>query len=156
MNFLDTRLPKRFWNKVTPEPNSGCWLWIGTSGRCGYGRFHKTGQRVNVMSHRFAYEALVGPIPDGLQLDHLCRTPACVNPAHLEPVTPKENTLRGESFAARNAIAMHCQKGHEFTPDNTLVRPSGWRECRICARSAAARFRKRYGKRKPSLLRGAA
>ncbi len=86
----------RLWNKISPEPNSGCWLWAGAYGgspdRRGYGQIWWRDRRR--MAHRVAYEVWRGPIPDGLQVDHLCRTPECVNPAHLEPVTPTENVRR--------------------------------------------------------------
>jgi len=77
---------ERFWCRV--EKTSTCWLWVGT-GRSGYGRFQING--VKVAAHRFAYELLIGPIPDGLYLDHTCHTPSCVNPDHLRPVTSKQN-----------------------------------------------------------------
>ncbi len=88
-NFLDARLPDRFWDKATPCPMSGCWLWHGSIHAKGYGQYGAGG--VNAKAHRIAFIALVGPIHDGLHLDHLCRQRCCVNPAHLEPVTPAED-----------------------------------------------------------------
>lgn len=89
--------------------------------------------------HRVVYEALVGPIPDGMVIDHLCRQPSCVNPAHLEPVTRRENVLRGLTLPAANARKTHCKHGHEFTPENTYLFPTGTRGCRTCARAAKQR-----------------
>ncbi len=136
MNFLDPRLPDRFWDKVIPEPNSGCWLWIASTS-FGYGAFGM-GRNVVWRSHRLAYSALVGPIPDGLDLDHLCRTRSCCNPAHLEPVTRGENVRRGLKFNR----ASHCPKGHEFTAENTNHSrdPDGYlvRQCRECNRQRCA------------------
>jgi len=100
---------ERFDAKWTPEPNTGCWLWTASTNKNGYGQFRfgsqVDGTRTMVLAHRWAYEHLVGPIPEGLQLDHLCRAPWCVNPEHLEPVTSRENTVRGNE--ARGTTAQH-------------------------------------------------
>lgn len=115
----------------------GCWLWLGSSDPRGYGRIDTRvdGRKAPRLVYRVLWEAVVGPVPDGLELDHLCRTPACVNPDHLEPVTHAENLLRGESPAARNARKTHCKRGHEFTHENTWVNPrTGGRQCRACFR----------------------
>mgnify|MGYP001562260252 FL=1 len=111
--------------------SDGCWEWTGAFRRNGYGRY---GGQPSVLAHRAVYEALVGPIPEGMQLDHLCKNRSCVNPAHLEPVTPKENILRGAGFAAQNAQMTHCIHGHEFTEANTYIRANGARTCRTCMR----------------------
>jgi hypothetical protein len=123
-------LPDRFEAKYTPEPTSGCWLWTGATTRDGYGNY-ALGRRF-VGAHRVAYLLKVGPIPDGMQIDHLCRVRHCVNPAHMEVVTARENVLRGVSFAAVNAAKTRCPKGHEYTEDNIEVTPSGGRRCRRC------------------------
>jgi hypothetical protein len=110
------------------EP-SGCWFWEGSTHAAGYGCY---GAR---LAHRLSYEAFIGPIPDGLTLDHLCRNRRCVNPRHLEPVTIAENVLRGESLPARNARKTHCPKGHPYDESNTYISPrTGWRQCRACQR----------------------
>jgi hypothetical protein len=121
-----------FWPKV--QKTETCWLWTAATNRQGYGQFHA--HRQAILAHRWAYIDARGPIPDGLQLDHLCRIPACVNPVHLEAVTPQVNTLRGVSRAAVNAVKTHCIRGHEFDVVNTYVLPNGKRRCRHCARIA--------------------
>ena len=121
----------QFWAKVDRQGPGDCWPWLASRNEGGYGQFR--GALGGGMAHRFAYEAIVGPIPEGLTLDHLCRNRACVNPAHLEPVTSRVNTLRGDGLAARRARQTHCKRGHEFTPENGYVYtdPKG-RERRIC------------------------
>lgn len=122
------------------QPN-GCWRWTGYINPSGYGQIgHKR-------PHVLIYERMVGPVPAGLELDHLCHTQdsscpggkscphrACVNPAHLEPVTGAENRLRARSPVAENARKTHCIRGHEFTPENTYVPPKkpNARHCRTC------------------------
>lgn len=136
-------LRQRFEDTLTPEPNSGCWLWLGSGdGQWGYGRFNVTTAKTK-QAHRVAYEMYVGPIPAGLTLDHKCRVVCCVNPQHLEPVTSLENVRRGTSFAVLNAAKTHCDNGHEFTLENTYTRPDGFRSCRACGRQSAAAYRRR-------------
>jgi len=126
-NFLDERLPIRFWDKVQPEPMSGCWLWTAAHYPNGYGTIRIDGTPGRMVSaHRLAYEMLVGPISNGLEIDHRCRQRCCVNPAHMEPVTHAENVRR------QGAAISHCKRGHEFTPENTQ-RHHGRRQCRACA-----------------------
>ena len=123
----------KFWAKVEYRAN-GCWQWSGRRSTTEYGVFVLDGR--NFRAHRVAYELRVGPIPEGLQLDHLCRNRSCVNPAHLEPVTNRENTLRGVNHVAALARVTHCPAGHEYTPESTRLRRSRYgtvnRSCRTC------------------------
>lgn len=140
------------WQPSTPEQRllasidkqpGGCWVWTGH--RAGtddaYGVISVDARRVYV--HRAAHELWIGPIPDGYQVDHVaargCRSTLCVNPAHLEAVTPEENIERSSGVAAVNRRKTHCIHGHEFTPENTRVNTKGHRECRACARIKEAK-----------------
>lgn len=122
---------KRFWAKV--EKSDGCWLWTGALTHDGYGRFRLPGG--HAMAHRWAYEQTIGPVPEGLVLDHVrargCTNRNCVRPDHLEPVTEQENLLRGDTFVAANAAKTHCPSGHAYDDVNTVVR-NGRRHCRAC------------------------
>lgn len=125
-------LEERLWRRVVkPEGDAGCWLWTGPTDY-GYGRIMDHYRLKS--THRVAYELLVGPIPAGLQLDHLCRVRACVNPSHLEPVTVRENTLRSTNLVARLARRTHCANGHEFSGSNVYVVGVNTRICRTCKR----------------------
>lgn len=128
--FGDDRLPERFWGKVSVEPNTGCWLWTATCSG-GYGRYSLAGEMKN--AHRVAYQALVGPIPKTLHMDHLCRVRSCCNPEHLEPVSPGENIRRGDTGKLL-ADKTHCPQGHPYSGDN-LFYDAGARKCRTCARA---------------------
>lgn len=120
---------------------TGCVEFTGALDSLGYARVIKDSR--SQMVHRLAYELCVGPIPDGLTIDHLCRNRACVNPGHLEPVTHRENVLRSNNPAAINARKTHCKHGHEFTEENTLVSKNGRnRQCRKCAKARSVAFRK--------------
>lgn len=116
---------ERFCDKVVFAP-SGCVEWTAARTYNGYGRF-TLGHGRSVPAHRFAYEQFVGPVPDGMEMDHLCRNPACVNPKHLEPVTRKENVRRQPKTGRP-----HCKWGHLFTPENTRIDGRGYRQCRLC------------------------
>lgn len=129
-------LGARFWCKVDGADRDGCWTWTAGVNTHGYGQYWVKRGRLMV-AHRMTYLALVGPIPEGLQLDHLCRNRRCVNPAHLELVTSRENTLRGEGVAAACAKKTHCPQGHPYDLENTY-----WyrrkRYCRACGRARDA------------------
>lgn len=112
--------------------SAGCWLWTGYRDAGGYGRSRRSG--TNTTAHRVSYELHVGLIPPGMHLDHLCRVRHCVNPAHLEPVTPGENIRRGEP-----ANRTHCPEGHAYVPANTRVR-NGKRHCLTCHRKHQANY----------------
>jgi hypothetical protein len=130
----------------------GCWLWLAGPHSNGYGQFHvRVGKRSykNVLAHRFSYELAQGLIPRGLELDHLCRQRACVNPHHLEPVTTKENLLRGEGACAKNARKTYCVNGHEFTEANTRYNKKG-RACKTCVNKNMREYRRK--KKIPSTL----
>jgi hypothetical protein len=124
---MNTDTTRRFLEKVSV--GDGCWEWQGAL-RDGYGIFRHP-SLPSQQAHRIAYELLEGPIPPGLELDHLCRNRRCIRPDHLEPVTHKVNLLRGEGFAAKRAAQTHCTHGHELAGDNVYLY-RGLRQCRSC------------------------
>lgn len=125
-----------FWAKVgMPDPDTGCMEWLASKKPAGYGQFSARGP--SEYAHRVSYELLVGPIPDGLVIDHLCRNRACVRPDHLEPVTNRVNGLRGVGPAAQCARKTHCVHGHPFSAENTAFTPGGKRYCKECNRAKA-------------------
>lgn len=125
-------LEQKFWAKVEARED-GCWVWTGIKHRTGHGVVPGLGQ-----AHRLAYELVVGAIPEGKHLDHVCRRRGCVNPSHLEPVTAYENLLRGESPSAQNARKTHCPRGHAYAGENLGLRAgeNGRRKryCKACKR----------------------
>ena len=130
------QLPKRIASKIEIRDcgyATACWVWAGACSSSGYGLLKW--ETHTVSSHRLVYELLVGPIQDGLETDHLCRIPLCANPAHLEPVTHRENVMRGNSISALNARKTHCPKGHTYDEKNTrLVPHRAGRKCIECER----------------------
>lgn len=124
----------RISHKIDYEGPGGCWVYSGFILRNGYGQVYD-GTRRNAFAHRAVFEAVVGPIPAGLQLDHICRNRACVNPDHLEPVTAYENLLRADNAMTRNMARTHCRFGHPLSGDNIYrapKKPSWRRECALC------------------------
>ena len=131
-------LPHRFWRKVHVSPN-GCWMWVGRLEKDGYARW-KTNRRM-ALSHRSAYESLVGVIPEGLEIDHLCRVRHCVNPHHMEPVTHQTNVRRGMVPVIKwlaQVSKTHCPQGHPYNEANTYRWKDG-RHCLSCRRHRALR-----------------
>ena len=130
-------LRARLTHRITEDPVTGCWLWRGAAGKNGYGRMSIGGNVVR-FAHRIAYELYRGPIPPTKELDHLCRNHGCVNPWHLQPVTRRENLLRGDTFASRHAATTACPKGHPYDEVNTLRDALNRRFCRTCRKARAA------------------
>lgn len=143
----------RFWAKVNrngpiPEhrPNLGpCWQWTASIKKNGYGQFNADGHNRIVRAHRYAYEAMNGPIPAGYDLDHLCRNRACVNPAHLEPVTRRVNLLRGETNGGIVSRTGRCLRGHDLSDPRNIYwrkdRPGKW-NCLACLRERRTALRR--------------
>ena len=132
-------LKERFWKSV--EKTETCWLWTGSFS--GYGRIAEGGRySKTLLAHRVAYELLVGPIPEGLTIDHLCKNTRCVNPTHLEVVTFGVNVLRGDTVTGNNARKTHCNNGHPLPP----YIPGGIRVCKVCKLEGYHR-RRHEGKR---------
>jgi len=119
---------------------SPCWIWTNAIASNGYGAMWDRRVKKVRSAHCIYYEIHVGSIPEGLDLDHLCRVRSCVNPDHLEAVTRRENLLRGMTLTAAAAAATHCPQGHAYDAANTYVHPrTGWRRCRACRRDGMNR-----------------
>lgn len=134
--------PEAVLGRLDMSDPDACWLWPGTITASGYGQISVKNRPTP--AHRYVYEHLVGPVPPGLALDHLCRVRSCCNPAHLEPVTLGENVLRGVGISAVNARKTACKRGHSLTDSNVYVRPDGQRNCRACHREANRINMRRY------------
>ncbi|WP_237325618.1 HNH endonuclease signature motif containing protein [Streptomyces sp. CBMAI 2042] len=143
---------ERLMAKVVKETNAPahrpdlapCWIWTGYCNPFGHGNITLSAEEGRALVHRVTYQHAIGPIPKGLELDHLCRVPSCCNPAHLEAVTHAENVRRGrggEAARARAATRTHCTNGHAYAGENYRITPLGRRRCRVCAREWASRKR---------------
>ena len=144
----DDKLLQRFRDKFIVKDcgyDTPCWVWQAATLPNGYSRFHPTGPftggNTMVYAHRYSYEIFRGAIPSGMQIDHLCRVRGCVNPAHMEVVTNKVNSLRSESFTAKNARKTHCPKGHEYSGSNLYVSSQGYRQCKTCREAYKKKLR---------------
>ncbi len=141
-------MAERLAARTTPDPVTGCLLWTGTINHEGYGKVWVPALKLRRFAHRIAYELAYGPIPGGRQLDHLCRVRPCINPEHLEAVTPRVNALRSESIAAKNAVKTHCDRGHELAGDNVRTKSNGGRQCWTCQQ---ARSREHYERNREAI-----
>ena len=157
--YIDRKVPvaERFWPKVDVRGPDECWPWLAYLDKEGHGRFTVMGDDGRghpIGAHRMAYQLAVGQIPEGMHIDHTCHTNdagcreakncqhrRCCNPRHLEPVTPDENRWRGRWAPTENAKRTHCQRGHEFTDENTYFPARGGRQCRECMRMRDRRRR---------------
>lgn len=145
--MASTDPPESLRDRCVVDEATGCWTWTSTIRHRGrihqYGCLSVDGRQVT--AHRHSYELAHGPVPEGLVLDHLCRNTLCINPAHLEPVTTRENTIeRGVGNpAAENAAKDECAHGHPFTEPNTYITPDGRRQCRACNVARTAKYKRR-------------
>jgi hypothetical protein len=136
--------PDAFWSRV--DASGDCWLWQGSRLKSGYGSVRLPLINRTEYAHRYAWQTLVGPIPEGLQIDHRCRVRACVNPDHMEVVAPVDNVRRGYGSSAMRARQTHCKRGHLFSSENTYLIQGRWRGCKICrSLDLRARYLKKVG-----------
>lgn len=140
---MTDQLNDAFWCRVDLSDRAGCWPWTGSLNPWGYGRAWCRSERATRFAHRLSYQALVGPVPVGLSLDHLCRNKSCVNPAHLEPVTTRENLLRGRAHAVKRPPSPTCQRGHLYDGVNNR----GDRTCSACSKIRHKRRQYRLSQR---------
>lgn len=154
---------ERFWAKVVKNgplpdftdplvtaPNTPCWTWTAAHHRDNkYAVFVPPPPRKGktAQAHRIMYMEVLGPVADGMHIDHMCRNRGCVNPDHLRCVTHRENLLAGDTVVAKRAAVTHCPKGHEYTPENTTLSRRNQRHCRACRRARQAAYRERPGVR---------
>lgn len=135
-------IQERMASRHSRDDNTGCWNWTGALSAGKYGSIYYEGRMQK--AHRVMWILTNGPVPTGLDLDHLCRNMKCINPAHLEPVTRAENLRRSPIMTNQNEGKTHCIRGHEFTPENTRFKPgSGHRVCKTCMRMHIRNWRAR-------------
>lgn len=141
-------IKERIENKIQRLPFSGCWIFMGSLNHGGYGQIGVGGKKKMMLAHRASYLAYRGDVPQGLELDHLCRVRSCCNPDHLEAVTSQENSRRGiqvdPPLAVINRKKTHCQRGHEYSAENTYFYTAGKYKSRICRICNLAAANKRY------------
>lgn len=126
---------EEFLARISPEPNSGCWLWTGAMRSSGYGNAHVDGRFVS--AHRFAYECANGPVEDDCEVMHTCHMRLCCNPQHLMAGSHAENMRQAKERGSMSKLGSYCSRGHKMTAANTLLRPNGARRCRACHRELA-------------------
>ncbi len=132
-------MTKSFHELYDIDPDTGCWVWNGSK-KGGSERLGYYGAYGRKYAHRVSYEMFKCPIPEGLQIDHLCRNRLCVNPEHLEAVTQHENMMRGEAISAKAARQTHCVNGHELSGDNVTITSQGKRRCQQCHRERMRKY----------------
>jgi hypothetical protein len=145
MAKVDARgtIKERLSSRIAIDAATNCWNWTGAISAGKYGSIYYQGRMQK--AHRVTWLVERGPIPDGMDLDHLCRNTRCCNPVHLEPVTRAENLRRSPNMD-RHSHRTHCKRGHEFTPENTMIRKKmGWRSCRTCMRQHIRNWRAQNG-----------
>jgi len=131
----------RFLTKYSIDSTTECWIWDGCRDQDGYGQFH---YQKTVRAHRFIYEYIYGPIPDGMTVHHNCGIRECVNPDHLELLSCRDNVLQNGGPTAINAAKTHCKRGHSFDEPNTYVDKYGHRTCRACRKLRKQKSQARY------------
>ena len=134
IEIISQKFIDKFWSKVDRKSNDECWEWLGSDNGHEYGRFYAGGGKDNPLTyyaHRYSYTLYYGEIPEGLEIDHLCKNRKCVNPLHLEAVTTKVNVLRSDSLSAKRARQEFCIRGHPLFGDN-LYEAGGKRMCKQC------------------------
>ncbi len=140
--------------RLSKKHRSGCWLWIGSIDRCGYGKINSGRE---TLAHRLAYTQWVGPIPKRKEIDHICRVRNCINPKHLKAVTHRQNVFRGDYKSNhRNGRKTHCMRGHPLSGENLLIRKAyekSVRQCRICDEWRAKRRARRAKHRSVKIVR---
>ncbi len=142
-------------DRCTPEPNSGCWLWMGSTAQ-GYGQVWLSEHKKIFLAHRVSYERKNGPIKEGMVIDHLCRTRCCINPDHLEVVSQRENILRGVGATAKNITKTHCSKCGRKLEMATISRrkTKNWqvqlRRCQACRTAYMRKYLRDYYQRSKS------